>query len=48
MKVGVGKVSRIILFWPEEVESHTEGFGNHAGGITGKKGEEGLRLRLTR
>ncbi len=48
MKVGVGGVNKITLFCPEEVESHTEGFGNHAGGITGKKGEEGLRLRLTR
>ena len=43
MKVGVGGVSKIILFWPEEVESHTEGFGNHAEEIADKEGERGLK-----
>lgn len=48
MGLGVGGVSKITLFWPEEVESYTEGLDDHAGGITGKKGEEGLRLKHTR
>jgi len=42
VRLGVGEVSKITLFWPEEIESFTEGFDAHAG-IADKKGEKGLK-----
>jgi len=44
MKVGVGGVSRITLFWPEEVENYTEGLDDHAEEIADKEGDRGLKL----
>ncbi len=43
MRLGVGGVSKIILFWPEEVESYTEGLDDHAEEIADKEGERGLK-----